>query len=111
MPPTCDFVGALAVPGKSFKEIEKTVRNIYSDKALKKTELYDIIRQVKEGKPADQRLFNGKKKVKHPTFVADIAAEVTSNRHATVRKLAQNHAMSTKTIHVTLHKDLNLSKK
>ncbi len=54
MPPICDFVGALA--GKPFKEIEETVKKVYGDKALKKMQLYEIIRKVKEGKPAaDQR--------------------------------------------------------
>jgi hypothetical protein len=48
MPLICDFIGALAVAGKSFKKIQETVKNIHSDKASKKTQLYEI--KVKEGK-------------------------------------------------------------
>jgi hypothetical protein len=44
-----DFVGALAVPGKSFKEIEETVKMVYDDKALKRTQIYNIMKEVKEG--------------------------------------------------------------
>ncbi len=44
-------------------------------------------------------------------FVDDITAEVESGRCVTVRKLARVHGVSTRTIHATLHDDLNLSKK
>ncbi len=61
MLPISDLVGALAVAGKLFKEIKAMVKTVYGDKALKKAQLYEIIRKVKEGKlVADQRLFNGK---------------------------------------------------
>jgi hypothetical protein len=36
MPPLRNFVGTLAVLGKTFKEIEGTVKTIYDDKGLKK---------------------------------------------------------------------------
>jgi hypothetical protein len=66
------------------------------------------MRKVREGKLADdQRLFNSKRKPKVLTFIADITAKVTSDRHVTVGKLAQAHGLLTKTIHATLHKDLN----
>ncbi len=108
MPPIRDFVGALTVALKPFKEIEETVKKVYGDKALKKTPLYEIIRKVKEGKPAaDQRLFNGKRRIGDPTFIADIAARVADDRRVTVRKLAEAHGVSTRTIHTTLHDDLH----
>jgi hypothetical protein len=71
-----EFVGTLAA-----LEIEVTVKTIYSNKALKKTQLYEIIKKDKEGKSAtDQTLFNGKRgKVRDPTFLA----EVTSDRSVT----------------------------
>jgi hypothetical protein len=70
-----DFVSALAVPGKSFKEIEETVKKVYDDKALKRTQIYNIMKEVKEGKPAtDQRGFNTKRRIRNSAFVADIAA-------------------------------------
>jgi hypothetical protein len=112
MTPIRDFVGALAVARKFFKEIEETVKKVYGDKALKRTQIYDIMKTVKEGKPtADQRGFNTKRRIRNSAFVTDIAAEVESNRRVTVRKLARNHGMSTRTIHEMLHGDLNLSKK
>jgi hypothetical protein len=48
-------------------------------------QLYEIIKKVKEGKPAaDQRLFNSKRKVQDPTFIADVAAQVASDRRVTI---------------------------
>ncbi len=52
MPQIRDFVGSLAVAGKPLKETEETMKKFYGDKALKRTQLYEIIRKVKEGKPA-----------------------------------------------------------
>jgi hypothetical protein len=50
-------------------------KTFYSNKALKKTVLYEIIRKVKEGQlGANQRLFISKWKVGDPTFIADVAA-------------------------------------
>jgi hypothetical protein len=93
------------------QEIEETVKNICGDKALKKMQLYKIIRKVKEGKlAANQRLSNGKRKVRDPTFVTDVTAKVASNRYVTIRKLAQTHGILTKMIHATLHGDLILPK-
>ncbi len=85
---------------------------MYGDKALKRTQICDIVKKVKEGKPAaDQRGFNTERRIRNSTFVADIATEVESDRHVTVRKLARIHGVLTRTIHTKLHDDLNLSKK
>jgi hypothetical protein len=46
--PIRDFVGTLAVAGESFKETEETVKGVYGDKALKRTQIYDIMKKVKE---------------------------------------------------------------
>jgi hypothetical protein len=70
------------------------------------------MKKVKEGKPtADQRGFNTKRRIRNSAFVANIAAEVESDRQVTVRKLSRIHGVSTRTIHETQHDDLNLSKK
>ncbi len=45
-----DFVVDLAKAGKSFREIQDMVSTVYSDKSLKKTAIYDIMKKVKEGK-------------------------------------------------------------
>jgi hypothetical protein len=51
-----DFVAMLARAGKSFKDIQETVAVAYGDTDLKKTQIYAIIKNVKEGKPtSDQR--------------------------------------------------------
>jgi hypothetical protein len=50
MTPICDFVDALAVTRKSLKE---TVKKVYGDKALKRIQIYDIMKNVKEGKTGD----------------------------------------------------------
>ncbi len=78
---------------------------------MKKTQLYEIIRKVKEGKPtANQRLFKSKRRIRDTTFVANVIAQVANDKRVTVCKLAQAHGVSTKTIQATLHEDLHLSK-
>jgi hypothetical protein len=49
MMPIRDFISALAITGKSFKEIEETVKCVYGNKG---TQIYNIIKKVKEGKLA-----------------------------------------------------------
>jgi hypothetical protein len=48
--------------------------------------------------------------IKKKSFIVDITAEVENDQEESVMKLAQPHAMSTKTLHATLHKDLQLSR-
>jgi hypothetical protein len=50
----------------------------------------------------DQRNLNAK------ASFADITAKVKNNQLENVRKLAQAHDMTTKRVHVTLHRDLQL---
>jgi hypothetical protein len=54
---TCvhDFVVDLAKGGKSFREIKKLVDDVHRDKALKKTQIYEILKRVKMGKNTDDR--------------------------------------------------------
>jgi hypothetical protein len=79
---------------------------------LKKTQLGEIIHTVKEEKlAADQRIFNGKRRIRDPTFVADVEAHVANDRRVTIRRLAEAHGVLTRMIHATLHEDLHLSKK
>jgi hypothetical protein len=53
MTPVHDFVVDLAKGGKSFKEIKKLVDDVQGDQALKKTQIYDILKRVKMGKNTD----------------------------------------------------------
>jgi hypothetical protein len=74
MSPIRDFVAGLARAGKTFKEIQETTEVAYAENALKKTQIYETIRAVKEGKVTDdQNQNNGRRKVRSPDFVADIA--------------------------------------
>ncbi len=59
----------------------------------------------------DQRLNNGRRKVRSPDFVAEIAAEVEVDRGTTIQKLAAAHRVCMRMIQLTLHEDLDLSKK
>ncbi len=49
--------------------------------------------------------------MRSPDFVATIAAEVEVDRQITIQKLAAAHGVCRRTIQLTLHKDLDLSKK
>jgi hypothetical protein len=99
----------LARAGKSFKDIQETVAAAYGDRSLKKTQIYAIIKNVKEGKPTtDQRKLNDKRKIRSPTFIADVAAAIEKDRRLTVRQLTLAHGVSKNTIHHMLKEDLNL---
>ena len=61
------FIVDLAKGGKSFGDIKKLVGDVYGDKALKKTQIYEILKQVKDGEKSkgvhqaenqDDRRFN-----------------------------------------------------
>ncbi len=107
-----DVVATLARAGKSFKEIQETVTAAYGDMGLKKTQIYAIIKNVKEGKQtSDQWKSNGTRKIRSPAFIADVAAAIKQDWRQTVRQLAQVHGVSKNTIHHALKEDLNLSKK
>jgi hypothetical protein len=54
---------------------------------------------------ADQRNLNPK------ASIAEIAVEVENDQQESVMKLAQAHDRSAPTVHATLYKDLQLSKK
>ncbi len=100
----------LAVAGKSFKEIQETVKNAYGDNAIKRTQIYDTLKKDKEGKlAADQRHLNSK--CKKRTLIADVAADIENDRRAALNKLARAHGVSKRTINLTLIHDLNLTKK
>jgi histone-lysine N-methyltransferase SETMAR len=112
MSPIQDFVASLARAGKTFKDIQETTEAAYGENALKKTQIYEIIRAVKERKVTeDQRQHNGRRKVRSPNFVAKIAVEVEDDRRITIRKLAAANGVCMRTFQLTLHEDLDLSKK
>jgi hypothetical protein len=46
-----EFLCVITVAGKNFKKIQETVKRVFGNKALKKTQIYDI-KKVKEGKSA-----------------------------------------------------------
>jgi hypothetical protein len=46
-----DFRRRLATAGKTFKDIQKLVKDVYGGKASKLTQIYLIINKAKEGKP------------------------------------------------------------
>jgi hypothetical protein len=85
---------------------------VFGDKALKRTQIYEMIKKGKEGKPVvDQRGFVTKMCLRNLASVTNITNEVESNRGVTEKKLFSAHGMSSKTIHAMLQKDLNLSNK
>jgi hypothetical protein len=109
MSPLRDFVATLASAWKSFKDIQETVAAAYCVKSLKKTQIYAIIKNVKEGKPTtDQQKLNGRRKVRNLAFTSDVAAHIEKDQRVMVRRLALAHGVSKNTIHNTLHQDLNL---
>ena len=106
------FVVDLTMTGISFKEIKVLQEKRSGDLALKKTQLYAIIKNVKAGKnPYDQRALNSKKTKRTADSVASVAAAIEEDRHFSVRSLSSVTGLSVTTIHRILTKDLGLVKK
>jgi hypothetical protein len=107
-----DFVANLARAGKGYLEIKKTVDLVYGDKALEKTAIYAILKNVKSGKTTeDQRRFNPKKTVRTASLIASVAAAIEDDCRLSVKYLAAVNGVSVYTIQSILHKDLGLEKK
>jgi hypothetical protein len=48
---------------------------------MKRTQIYNILKRVKEGKPAaDQRHLDSKRKRRTPVCIADVAANIEEDR-------------------------------
>ena len=107
-----DFAVDLAKAGKGYKEIRELVSNVYGDKGLKKTAIYEIIKRVKAGKNTDdQRRFNPKKIKRTPKNIEEISNLIQSNRRTTIQELTYVNSLSYGTISKIIHKDLGLVKK
>jgi histone-lysine N-methyltransferase SETMAR len=107
-----DFVVDLAKGGKSFGEIKKLVDDVYGDKALKKTQIYEILKRVKMGKNTeDRRGFNKQKTKMTAGLIASVAAAVAEDRRVSIQDLARAHGTSYGTISRILHSQLGLVKK
>ena len=68
----------LAKGGKSFGDIKKLVDDVYRDKALKKTQIYKILKQVNMGK--NRRGFTKQKTKMTADLIACVAAAVAEDR-------------------------------
>jgi hypothetical protein len=100
------FVVDLAKGGKSFGDIKKLADDVYGDMALKKTQIYEILKRVKMGKNTDNR--RGFTKQKTADLIASVAAAVTEDRRVSIQDLARAHGTSYSTISRILHSHLGL---
>ncbi len=96
----------LAKGGKSFGDIKKLVDDVYGDMALKKTQIYEILKRVKMGKNTDDR--GGFTKQKTADLIASVAAAVAEDRPVSIQDLARAHGTSYGTISLILHSQLGL---
>jgi predicted kinase len=79
---------------------------------MKRTQIYDILKKVKEGKlAADHRHLNSKCKKRMMAFIANVATDIENDRRVALNKLARAHGVLKITINLTLRHDLNLTKK
>ena len=107
-----DFVAGLARAGKDFAEIQDTVKKAFGDKALRRTQIYEVIRKVKASENTDdQRIRNPKKTKRDQSLITAIAAAVEQDRRVTIDNLAVANGVSHGTIYNILHDELGLEKK
>ena len=95
--------------GKSFGDIKKLLDDVYGDKALKKTQIYKILKQVKMGK--NRRGFTKQKTKMTADLIASVAVAVAEDRRVSIQDLARAHGTSYGTISRILHSQLGLVKK
>jgi len=107
-----DFVAGLARAGKHFVEIKKTVEDAYGDKALKRTQIYEIISKVKAGKnTSDRRHLNSKKTKRTQENIDAVAAAVLEDARVNVRDIVSALGLKKTTVHTILRDNLGLVKK
>ena len=82
----------LAKGGKSFGDIKKLLDDVYGDKALKKTQIYKILKQVNMGK--NRRGFTKQKTKMTADLIACVAAAVAEDRRVSIQDLARAHGTS-----------------
>ena len=82
----------LAKGGKSFGDIKKLLDDVYRDKALKKTQIYKILKQVNMGK--NRRGFTKQKTKMTADLIASVAAAVAEDRRVSIQDLARAHGTS-----------------
>jgi hypothetical protein len=99
----------LAKGGKNFGDIKKLVDDVCGDMALKKTQIYKILKQVKMGK--NRRGFT-KPKIKMTSDLnASVIAAIAEDCRVSIQDLARAHGTSYGTISRILHSQLGLVKK
>ena len=96
----------LAKGEKNFGDIKKLLDDVYGDKALRKTQIYKILKQVKMGK--NRRGFTKQKTKMTADLIACVAAAVAEDRRVSIQDLARAHGTSYGTISCILHSQLGL---
>ncbi len=107
-----DFVVDLAKGGKSFGDIKKLVDDVYADNALKKTQIYEILKRIKMGKNTDDRRgFNKQKTKMTADLIASVSDALAEDLRVSIQDLARAHGTLYGTISHILHSQLGLVKK
>ncbi len=79
-------------------------QQFFGDRLLKMRAIFNILKQIKEGKPTnDRRKSNPKKKVCTAALISAVAADVKADRRICVKALASAHGTSVGTIFSILH--------
>ena len=100
------FVVDLAKGGKSFGDIKKLADDVYGDMALKKTQIYKILKQVKMGK--NRRGFIKQKTKMTADLFPSVAAAVAQECQHSIQDLARAHGTLYGTVSRILHSQLGL---
>ena len=104
-----DFVVDLARAGKTCKEIITIVSAAYPNECLSQSQIYNLIKQVKEGKNVeDKRGRACTRYVRDADFIEAVRADVEADRRITVAQLAEKYDVAGDTIHKVLVDDLGL---
>lgn len=106
------FTANLARAGKRYEEIKSTVEAAFPGQCLSKSQIYLIMKQIREGQDAaDNRGKIQARRVRNADFIEAVRLEVEADRRITITILADRFQVSRRTINLVLNDDLGLSKK
>jgi hypothetical protein len=96
-------------PDKALKKMKDTVKSVYGDHTLRRTQIYELIKASETTEVG--RHWNPKKKIRTEVFIADLVTAVEKDRQMMIRKLALAHGVLRCDNQNVLHKDSSLAKK
>ena len=107
-----DFVYNLAKTGRTTKEILVDVEKAFGEKAMGRSQVYQILSEVKAGGNGDdRRRFNPKRTTRTPEVIEAVQSRIEADQRITLNELQEEFELCHGTISAIMHKDIGFEKK